>query len=340
MLQVFGDITFKDNNSSDKNWKATLDVFGAYQFDQDNTAIVEIVAEKFSGESRLELERWWFKHRFNDSFSASLGRFHTPISYWNKKFHHGVNLQDTVDRPFYLEFEDDNGFLPIHVVGSKFSGDFWTKNSTISYEVFLANNQKIEQEKFVNGNSDVVVSPQPTNLFGDKIFTSLGFSVNPHKSPLQFSIYASEQPITADELDYAGLSVVDPTVIFDQRLLSFDVFGRWQTIDLIAEYLRIETKDLLFNSGTFESSAAYIQFTYKLNSTGKLILRTASLDYSDQDPYYQLLSVEEKQRNSIGYKHNFKGFFDIKLQYSRNKFRDISIRNDNELLMQVAFFIP
>jgi hypothetical protein len=46
-----------------------------------------------------------------------LGRFHNPVGYWNTEFHHGSFLETGISRPSIVEFEHDNGLLPMHLTG-------------------------------------------------------------------------------------------------------------------------------------------------------------------------------------------------------------------------------
>jgi hypothetical protein len=75
-----------------------------------------------NGETVVDLERLLLKYSVTDWFKLSVGRGHTALGYWNEEVHHGALLQPTVERPRALQFEDEQGILPVHFVGIEASG--------------------------------------------------------------------------------------------------------------------------------------------------------------------------------------------------------------------------
>ena len=63
----------------------------------------------------IEVERALVRYDFSDAFKISVGRFHTPVGYWNAAFHHGSWLQTSVARPEMIKF--GSRFIPTHFVG-------------------------------------------------------------------------------------------------------------------------------------------------------------------------------------------------------------------------------
>src|SRR6185437_12183959 len=61
------------------------------------------------------LERSVIRYDYSDYFKISAGRYHTPISYWNTAYHHGLWLQTTISRPEMIQF--GGRLLPVHFVG-------------------------------------------------------------------------------------------------------------------------------------------------------------------------------------------------------------------------------
>ena len=96
----------------------TLDLYLAQTL-EDTEVMVELVIEK--GEV-MDLERLSIGYTFSDALRVRAGRFHTPLGFWNTSYHHGVQLQPTIERPEFLKFEDDNGIIPAHMVGAYISG--------------------------------------------------------------------------------------------------------------------------------------------------------------------------------------------------------------------------
>ncbi len=70
----------------------------------------------------VDIERYQLTYRLNDYFSASAGRFHTAIGYYNTAFHHGTWFSTAEGRPIMYLFEDSGGVLPVHTVGVTTTG--------------------------------------------------------------------------------------------------------------------------------------------------------------------------------------------------------------------------
>jgi hypothetical protein len=69
-----------------------------------------------------DIERYQLTYKTNDYFSASVGRFHTSIGYYNTAYHHGLWFSTAEGRPIMYLFEDSGGILPVHMVGMSFAG--------------------------------------------------------------------------------------------------------------------------------------------------------------------------------------------------------------------------
>jgi hypothetical protein len=69
-----------------------------------------------------DIERYALTYKVNRYFSASAGRFHTSIGYYNTAYHHGTWFSTAEGRPIMYLFEDSGGVLPVHMVGLNFTG--------------------------------------------------------------------------------------------------------------------------------------------------------------------------------------------------------------------------
>ncbi len=76
-----------------------------------------------TNEFGVDIERYQLTYRANRYFSASAGRFHTSIGYYNTAYHHGNWFSTAEGRPIMYLFEDSGGVLPVHMVGVSFSGE-------------------------------------------------------------------------------------------------------------------------------------------------------------------------------------------------------------------------
>jgi hypothetical protein len=85
----------------------------------------------------VEVERMILRFDQSDRFRVSLGRYHTPINYWNTAFHHGQWLQTTISRPEMIQF--GGRFLPVHFVGALVEGSVPAGGLNVGYKAGLGN---------------------------------------------------------------------------------------------------------------------------------------------------------------------------------------------------------
>ena len=90
-------------------------------------------------EFEIDVERLILKYRYNDALSIQGGRFLTSLGYWNSKYHHGEWLQTSIDRPEILNFEGEDGILPLHSVGVGLKGALYGDALALDYALELVN---------------------------------------------------------------------------------------------------------------------------------------------------------------------------------------------------------
>jgi len=70
----------------------------------------------------IEIERLYLGYDFHKLFTLRVGRFHSPLGYFTREWHHGLYLMPVIRRPLIIEFEDHGGPLPIHSIGFEAEG--------------------------------------------------------------------------------------------------------------------------------------------------------------------------------------------------------------------------
>lgn len=85
----------------------------------------------------VELERAILRYDYNDHLKISLGKYHTPINYWNIAYHHGLWLQTTVARPEMIKA--GGTFEPVHFVGLLAEGTISSPTLGLAYNVGIGN---------------------------------------------------------------------------------------------------------------------------------------------------------------------------------------------------------
>lgn len=125
-------------------------------------SLIELVFEyDAEGALLVDLERIQVGYALSDVGTLWLGRFHTPIGFWNTAYHHGTQIQTSVTRPRFIDFEDAGGTLPVHTVGSLFTGNRRVGPGRVFYDLFVGNAQRI-----LDGTLDPQNVAGPHNAFG------------------------------------------------------------------------------------------------------------------------------------------------------------------------------
>ena len=84
-----------------------FDMFATARLTDRVSALAEVLFTSTSDNSvGLDVERLILKYRQNDYFTASIGRIHTAIGYYNTAFNRGDYFQTAAGRPTMFEFDD------------------------------------------------------------------------------------------------------------------------------------------------------------------------------------------------------------------------------------------
>jgi hypothetical protein len=122
----------------------TLDIYLTPQFSDRTKGLIEFAVEYGQdGKAALDLERLQLGYTVNDAVTLWAGRFHTPMGIWNTAYHHGANLQTSIFRPRFIDFEDKGGVVPAHSVGVWASGKTALAGGKLGYDVYVANGPSI-----------------------------------------------------------------------------------------------------------------------------------------------------------------------------------------------------
>ncbi len=124
----------------------TLDLYLTPQFGERVKSLMEIAFYyRTDGTGEIEAERMQVGYALDDALTLWGGRFHTPIGMWNLAYHHGANLQTSIYRPRFIDFEDKDGLLPTHSIGVWGSGKTFLRNGKINYDVYLSNGPTVRR---------------------------------------------------------------------------------------------------------------------------------------------------------------------------------------------------
>jgi len=190
------------------------------------------VTARNSGYS-LAMERAIIRYDFSDVIKVSVGRYHTPISYWNTEFHHGLWLQGSVARPEAVRF--GSRFIPVHFVGAMAEG--MITGTPVNYAVGVG-----------NGHAESIAGA------GD------GGDINSKRA---FIASVFVRPASLFGLRIGGAAYLDRISdaagpIADERILSAHAAYRRGDWEGIAEFIAVNHDPIVASSGSTDSRAFYV----------------------------------------------------------------------------------
>lgn len=328
-LHGFADVGYVQSNSraaADRKSGfalGTLDVYLTPQFGDRVKSIVELAFE-YDAEGGLatDLERLQFGYTFSDAATLWAGRFHTPFGNWNTAFHHGPQIQTSVIRPRFIDFEDKGGILPTHGVGLLASGGLRAGSGKLQYDAYLANGNSItggvlDFNAFKDDNSNKMVGGNLRYEFGDAL------------EGLTLGAHALSQQVDSRDAGFAStkMNVFGAFAVLDQ--------GNWE---VISEYYRFRNKDLSGTSGTHSSWAGFAQAGYTLAAhwTPYLRLEKAVLDQTD-NYFLGQNSGRSYQRQALGLRYNLNPLSALKVELNRTREQLVPAEHKtNEVRLQFA----
>ena len=298
----------------------TLDLYLAQSL-EDIDILVELVVEEGA---ILDLERLTIGYTFEDSLKVRFGRFHTPIGVWNTAYHHGTQLQPTIARPEFLNFEDDGGILPVHTIGLYLSGRVRTEAGAIEYGAMYGNGPAVTGE---DGN--IILTPNNIGDNNTNKAVAAHASIAPEAvkglkigvSGYLSNVQTDENAMIDSDIDSDIDDPIDPVDV-DQTIIGAAISYSIADVGLMGEYFSIANKDNIADD-SFTSSAYYALLTYSIKDKWIPYVMYENMTADDEDPYFVALGTSDITRVSGGLRYNINYRSSIKGEIRSNDQEDI-----------------
>lgn len=318
-LHGFMDVGFATNTMADPVayptgfYVGSLSFYLTPHFGDKVKALVEPNFEIASdGSLSTDLERAQIGYTFSDAATLWAGRFHTPYGYWNTGFHHGAQMQTSVMRPRFLDFEDKGGVLPAHMVGLWGAGKIRAGAGKFTYDVFAGNGPKI-----VMGADPLTgLGIQDINFAGDNnhqamVGLNLGYEFSGSMNGLRVAVHSLRGDVDDDNAlpNKTELNMVGGSLVYLEN--------DWE---LLTELYRFNDNDKSGLTGSHKSSASYLQIGKSFNNLTPYIRKEVA-NLSQQDNYFSMqASGQSYSRELLGFKYDLDPKASLKLEWHYSNF--------------------
>ena len=259
----------------------------------------------------FEVERTFIRYDYDDAIKVSVGRYHTPIGYWNTAYHHGLWLQTTIRRPEQVQI--GGTFVPVHFIGLLAEGKLPSGPIGLAYAAGVG-----------NGRSEVLSrggdagDPNPNRAWIAQLLAR----------PSQLFGFEAGGSVYRDQLTMA----VGPAI--GEWIMSGHAVWTRETPELLGEVIAVQHENLT-TGATFSSQAFYVQAAYRLPGKAKPVKpygRFERIDVANGDPVY---AFPDLQVVTGGVRLDLSDLAALKAEY-RNEWPKGTDRV-NALLLQACF---
>jgi hypothetical protein len=298
-LNGFSDVTYttteNDGNGQSNNGfnLGQLDFYVAEQISDRIDVLAEFVIESPGDGFVIDLERLQVGYALNNTNKVRAGRFHNLLGYWNLAFHHGAHLSTSIGRPFFLEFEDDNGVIPTHMVGLWWASRVDTGAGRIDFGLMAGNGasltgdgsgDSVELNPDSGGDQDNEKAVSANLTFRPKAVRGLEVGISG-----QFgTIIVGNDGSSGTTIQPGGVTVTE----IEQTLYGVHAAYQANNLELLAEYYAWNhdtTPAMTFD----DSDAFYVQAGYLVGGNTTPYVRYESLDVAANDPYFQAVGMTD-----------------------------------------------
>ena len=239
-----------------------------------------------------EVERMIVRFDYSDQLKVSVGRYHTPINYWNTAFHHGQWLQTSITRPEMTQF--GGRLLPVHFVGGLVEGSVPAGGLNLNYKAGVG-----------NGRGSVI---------------SRGGDHGDVNSQLAWLVNAFVKPDRLFGLQVGGAVYGDRVTLatsaeFNEHIVSAHAVWQKENPEVVFEYAAVRHRDRQTGAIAW-TPAFYIQVAHRLpfnNELWKPYVRFEHIDVNAADAMFA--GLPSLDMSTVGLRYDASVFAAVKAEY-------------------------
>lgn len=325
---LFGDVVYSVTSADKDSQTFTLgdfDLIAGQEIGDATFVTAELVFEDPGHGFEVDVERFSVSRTFNPLLTVGLGRYHTQLGIWNQNFHHGSLIQDTITRPFFLEFEDDHGgIFPNHIVGLHVSGD----TDKFAYQFGYANSNGIDttgSESHPGETTLNVINGADPSQDKAVVLRVAYRGLGPLDEIGAFYMLNHVTELGIDNPPDSIPLVAPGEILFEQQIAGIDLRYTGEKLYSLLEIFSMTNQDHEnFNSTTYTSNpeayqslAYYWQIGYHVTNRLSAIGRYEYLDYDDNATYFQLLDIPRQERTVLAFNYKLQESNSLRFEYSK-----------------------
>jgi hypothetical protein len=299
-IHLFADVKYSaiDSVGSRNGFSlGQFDLFGRSELSDAMSVIAEATLTALPRNSfNAKLERLMLSYSPNDFFSASIGRYHTGIGYYNTAYHHGTWFQTATGRPLIFAIDGDIGVIPIHTLGLSATGSIPSGPLGLHYIAEFGSGRA--------GQSSAAVAPQPALNDNNTPSVNAGLWIRPEAlDGLQLGVSLYHDRLTLVDTSKAPIG---ETIGVAHIIYKTDV------LELMTEGMLMR-HDPRGATPADDSRGYYAQASRRFG-TVRPYVRMDYLDVPSTDPLLAFLG--RRSGPSVGVRYDFQPLAALKLQTS------------------------
>lgn len=264
----------------------------------------------------FEVERAILRYDFSDLVKLSLGRYHTPIGYWNAAYHHGPWLQTSVARPEVAKF--GSRFIPVHFVGVLAEGRAPGTFLGLGYDLGVG-----------NGRGSVISrGGDAGDVNGTRAWLANLFARPPALPGVHGGIGVYRDKITPE----AGPET-------DEEILSAFLALERESPEVIVEYERV-SHNRPGDGAPVHHHGGYAQLAYRLHGAARVVKPYARVERVAIGANDATFSASEMAYRSViaGIRYDFAPYAALKSEYRLERLA--TSERFHSLHLQASFVVP
>jgi len=312
-LNFFGDLGYQTGHyygPTNSFEFGEFDMFTTARLSDRLSALGEVLFSSSADNSvAIDIERLLLKYRQDDYFTASIGRIHTAIGYYNTAFHRGDYFQTAVTRPTMYEFDDQGGFLPLQDLGITLDGRLPSGKLGLGYVFEVTNGRAYGAN----------VEPAQNNSDGNNAkAVNFGLSTRPEQVPGLVVGFSFRHDKLSD-VNNLGVSEIIPVI--------YAVYAN-STYEWLNEGMLV--RHALPAGARYRTPGFYSQFSRRFGPY-RPYFRYSYVNAPANDPIYgnpaEFPVVGRINGSTVGLRYDFTEHSAFKLQYDREDSRGAAPTN-------------